>query len=347
MAAVRRLVFDPPGGRLLAWVGYEEHTALGPASGTVAVCAWDWGRGEARDLTADSPLGYDGVVDCDPALSPDCRYLALDVPQEDAPPYADVWIEDLARPGELLPLLIGGTAAISGLVFTPDGKSLIAAWVLSTSRRVTISLSRMAFDAFLQTPIEYAAGEHPITGQVQLLPRPVRPWGALGDLPDGDRVSALGVSADSGLLAAGTRGGVIHVIDLRNGWFRTSLPCPRPKTGHPVVSRVGFDQPGRWVLAVVGGRLLARPLAVEAGRPWQFAAPSSTVYDFAFHPDGRTLAVAEETGQVHYLDPGSGAILQTFAWKRGPLFSVAFAPDGMTCAAGGKEGQVIVWDVDE
>ncbi|OWK43479.1 WD40 repeat domain-containing protein [Fimbriiglobus ruber] len=67
--------------------------------------------------------------------------------------------------------------------------------------------------------------------------------------------------------------------------------------------------------------------------------------DWAYNPDGQTLAAASLDGTITFYDTASFRETARFAWNLGPLHSVAFAPDGLTCAAGAGHGQVLIWDL--
>jgi WD40 repeat protein len=68
---------------------------------------------------------------------------------------------------------------------------------------------------------------------------------------------------------------------------------------------------------------------------------------FAFHPDGKTVAVIHGGPTlVKVYDLATLERVHTWKWKLGPLQSVAFSPDGTLGAAGSVDGRVVVWDVD-
>jgi WD40 repeat protein len=69
---------------------------------------------------------------------------------------------------------------------------------------------------------------------------------------------------------------------------------------------------------------------------------------FAFHPNGKTLAVIHGGPTlVKEYDLSTLKRVKTWKWNLGPLQSVAYSPDGSLGAAGSQDGRIVVWDVDE
>ena len=90
-----------------------------------------------------------------------------------------------------------------------------------------------------------------------------------------------------------------------------------------------------------------RPINLPGGDPHLFR-------DFAFSPDGKTIAAAGFQYEparnlvVHYLtltDAASGRPVRRGEWdERGDIRGIAYAPDGKTVALGGTEEAVRLWD---
>jgi WD40 repeat protein len=87
------------------------------------------------------------------------------------------------------------------------------------------------------------------------------------------------------------------------------------------------------------------------GKPRRIASSSGNYgnfVSFAFHPNGRTLAVIHGGPTlVKVYDLGTLRLVHKYNWKLGPLGCVTFSPDGTLGAVGSKDGRVLVWDVDE
>jgi WD40 repeat protein len=328
---VRRLVLDSVGGQVFAWVG-----EIGRGPTPVFVVRWE--TAESRCLL---PLNSSWT---EPALSPDFRYLAMDGRLKDhLSGTRDVLVLDLARGGEKLPRLAAPGTFLSKLTFTPNGKTLLVVWPQAGASHI----SRLVFDTYLTRPGGQAEEDHSPSEVGLQPPNSASLWELVASLASGEWYYALCVSADSRLLAVGTGGGVVRVIDLRTGTFLASYSRERRKREADAVGQVHFDPAGDWVVIEAGGWLSGWPLSPNQGRAWDAASPSGNVSDFAFHPNGGMLALVDDSGRVHYLDTSSREIRRSFDWGIGGLTSVAFAPDGMTCAAGSHGGRVILWDVDD
>ncbi|KAG1671978.1 hypothetical protein FOA52_013350 [Chlamydomonas sp. UWO 241] len=71
------------------------------------------------------------------------------------------------------------------------------------------------------------------------------------------------------------------------------------------------------------------------------------VYDVAFSPDGRTLAVACRDGGLRLLDASSGAVVGGMSSYYGAFLCCAFSGDGKYVAAGSEDDLVSVYGVAE
>lgn len=84
---------------------------------------------------------------------------------------------------------------------------------------------------------------------------------------------------------------------------------------------------------------------------------SASCRSVAFAPDGRQLAVGDESGEITLWDTQSGNKTATFEKHRLPILRLAFSPDGKRLAAGGGDereptwsqmlnGELRLWDVE-
>jgi WD40 repeat protein len=67
-------------------------------------------------------------------------------------------------------------------------------------------------------------------------------------------------------------------------------------------------------------------------------------YHHAVSPDGRTLAVGNQLGELELWDLQSGARTRTLHADSGPTMAVAFSPDGALLATAGFSERVMIWD---
>jgi WD40 repeat protein len=91
--------------------------------------------------------------------------------------------------------------------------------------------------------------------------------------------------------------------------------------------------------------LQARSALIQAaGQPLDdLMADGSTIHSMAFSPDGRTLAVGDESGSLGLWDTRTGRRTAVLGGV-GTGYTVAFSRDGATLAVGSKNGTVSLWD---
>ena len=70
------------------------------------------------------------------------------------------------------------------------------------------------------------------------------------------------------------------------------------------------------------------------------AAPSAA----AISPDGRTITVGSQTGQVSFVDPSTGQARPGIGAHSTPVTTLTYSPDGRAVVSTGNDNKVIVWD---
>jgi len=188
--------------------------------------------------------------------------------------------------------------------FTPDSQSL---WVLAGENQ----LARRAVD----DPLKDA----------QSVTLPLRPFIAAAS---GDCQWVACLDREAGLVIVDTRSGQVSPVirtEHRYPWWAVISPDGRHLATGGVDTKVRL-----WELP--SGRKLAE---------WK---PARESVNAAFSPDGRLLALAQNTGTLEVVDRASQRTVATLVTSSGNLQAVAFAPDGRRLFLGGRDGTLHVID---
>ncbi len=297
--AVNSVAFSPDGKVL----------AAGGADGVVQM--WDT-VGNTLLATVTAHQGSSVVT-----ISPDGKLLAT-MGTEDG----TVKLWDLqSRPVALRRQFPGFRRQWTRILFTPDGKTLIAGAEDNTVRLWAIRSGR-------QSP---PAG-HPESGSRTV---PIRAAGAMDLSPDGSTLAVC---------AAGPDGGRVTLWDIRSGNVR---PLPRslaPPDGS-LVESVAFSPDGR--LIATGAMRTLILWEARTGR-WlrTLRGHKGVIVSLAFSPDGKLLASSGLDATIRLWDPESGRPLAPLQGHTGRVASITFSPDGRTLASGSRDGTTRLWDTD-
>jgi WD40 repeat protein len=241
-------------------------------------------------------------------------------------------------------------SAVTGLAFTPDGKTLISGsydqalrlWDPSTGRerRRIPGLHGSVFDFALSRDgraVAVVAGSmfHHFDVPAGKLTRPVL-------RPIEERTCAA-LSPDGRTLAAGCWDQAAGTSAIRLWEAATGKPLGECKGHEKKVTRVAFS-PGGEVLASGGQDRTVRLWGFAAGTERRRLRTDGAVQALTFAPDGRVLASGCEGGTLHLWDPATGKGLHRFRAHSFGAPAVAFSPDGKALASGG-DGTVCLWDV--
>jgi WD40 repeat protein/CHAT domain-containing protein len=315
------LVFHPHRGNLLIASGRD-----GDGLSETGVKFWDAANEKLlRQFTVEES-SFDGSNSL--AISPDGNLLAGSVDDT-------IFLWDGATGKERWKQEIEKSKHISNVVFTPDGKQLVAAVEYRS-------------DEELKELEEFAVDEPARQAEATKQPEPAfKVWDAesgkeVKSIQGGagrghsERVTAIAISRDGEVLASG---GADRNIIL---WKLSTGREIGPLLGHADrVSGLSFSHDGRRLVSVGEDGTV---------RVWELTADASTVlrnrqapaFSAVFSPDGRELVSGHE-GAVKVWDLAGGNEVRTLPGDYRPIQRVEFSRDGNLLVAL-DEGFVSVWE---
>ncbi len=243
-------------------------------------------------------------------ISPDGKLLAT-IGTEDGK--VKIW-NIASRPVVLMRQFAGFRQQWTRILFTPDGKTLIAG---GENNRIRL----WDLDSEKQRP---PAG--------RLIPVPA--------------AGPLALSADGRTLAVCGAGKDISRITLWNIASRQAVvphPVSLPRV-KGLVHCLAFSPDGQTLVAGTSGLVL---WDMRTGSVRREVAPhGGVIYSADFSRDGRLLASGGADGTIRLRDAPSGNLLATLQGHNAPVVFVAFLPGGETLASASRDGTTRLWDTN-
>lgn len=300
-----------PDGRLLATWSFEKTIRL-----------WETQSGRLKAALVVKKGMVSSV-----AFSPDARTVATASLNEHS---IRLWDAETGQPQAILnrenECDYGGYVSIGDVVFSPDGRTLIASGDYNICLWDTASWQMVK--ASLPDP-------HLKTQQTKIIKH-----GKWEDqqrtFSHNDTIYRMILSPDGRTLATGSRDFTAKLWDAATWQFKQRMQ----HSGRVIT--LAFSRDGR-TLATGSDDTTAKLWDVETGKLKAILEHRGTVWSIDFSPDGKLLATsADNDHAVKLWDAQSGKMLDSMSEARYP---VAFSPDGQTLATGGKKGTVLLWDV--
>ncbi len=260
---------------------------------------------------------------------------------------------------EPLHALVGHTAGVNAVAFSPDGKT-----VATGSWDETIRLWDVATGGEIRQLLGHLRSVHAVAFSpdgTALASGALRT--KLWDLTAGKEIATLNgyggtvtsvtFSPDGMTVASGS-------LDHRVGLWRLS-----PENGWEIhatldahthgVRSVAFSPVGS-VLASAGQDKTIRLWDLATGDIVRVMGQEDHIFycSVAFSPDGRTLASGNADGSITLWDVNTGEVIRTI-FRQGPqnwnghtasALSIAFSPDGRFLASGSQDRTIKLWEVD-
>jgi len=269
------------------------------------------------------------------AWSPDGQVLASGSYDDTAV----LWrVQTTVGSGSLAAIYAGATAAVTSLAFTSDGAHVVTGGADAVARvwdaQPDQQLTLLAHAPGSALAARWAGSRIVAlwsSGALVTFDAATRRRQQVLQAPGRVEATALGVSPDAAVVAAGAADGSVTAWDGRTGrklWGRFGLPPVSALTVSPDADEI----------VVGGGRALHAYQASTGKERWRATAPGA-VRSLAVSPSGDAVVAAGAGGAV-VLDARNGTQLHVL---RGAATTAVYSPDGSRIAAAGTDGVLRIW----
>jgi WD40 repeat protein/serine/threonine protein kinase len=244
-----------------------------------------------------------------------------------------------ARDGRLYATHLGHAGTITSLDFAPDGKTIASAAVDGTIRiwpTLGGAPKRLeAFDVSVTAAALSPDGTRVLAGSAR---------GGVGvwDVASGART--LTASHGSVWGVEWSRDGAHVVVASGDGYARVWSPtgASEHEFQHPDEVQVAHFSPDGTRLLTACSDQRARIFQLDAKSPSSLELPAgrARLEDAIWSPDGATVALADDDGELRTFDARSGKLLHTWREHQATIFAVVFSPDGQKLATASKDRTV-------
>ncbi len=251
-----------------------------------------------------------------------------------------------------------GKGEINDIKFSPDGNLLavgtsIGVWIYDVHSRKEVTFlksDKYQIDALMYieggTKIVSAGIDGPtgriITWEVETESSPEKPnIPKIGNLLSGTGYFwASALSHDGNLLAVGSGGGSIHLVDTRTGNRISTF-----KAHSDSVDGLAFSPDGSTLVSGSEDSKI-HLWEVTTQKRQQTLTRLSSTHAIAFSPDGKRVANGNFGGGLQSWNLETKQKIVTFKGHTDAIRALAFSPDGKILASGGWDATIRLWNTD-